>query len=103
MATGKVDRNGMGIARGSCGKATGDGTALSVTLGFRPKHIVLVNTTDATKFEWIDGMAANATLKTVTGGAMTVDTTGAIVLAEKGFIVNADTNIAAKALVWFAE
>lgn len=103
MATGKVDRNGMGIARGSCGKATGDGTALSVTLGFRPKHIILINVTDRDRYEWIDGMAANTTLKSVAAGTMTADTTGAITIVEKGFIVNAATNIAAKALVWFAE
>lgn len=103
MATGKVDRNGMGIARGSCGKATGDGTALSVTLGFKPKHIVLINLTDATRFEWIDGMPANNSIKTVTAGAMTADTTGVITLAEKGFIVNAASAANGKALHWFAE
>lgn len=103
MATGKVDRHGKGIARGSCGKATGDGTALSVTLGFKPKHIVVINMTDGTRFEWIDGMANNATLKTVTAGATTADTTGVVTIAEKGFILNAATAATGKALVWFAE
>ena len=103
MATGKVDRNGMGIARGSCGKATGDGTALSITLGFKPKHIVIANVTDATRWEWIDGMAANISFKTVTAGTLTADNTGAITIAEKGFIVSAAAAADGKALVWFAE
>ncbi len=103
MATGTVSRNGMGIARGSCGKATGDGTALSVTLGFKPKHIIVYNETDAIRWEkFFDQVDAN-TVKTVTAGTTTTDTTSAIVLAEKGFVVSAAAAANGKALVWFAE
>lgn len=103
MATGTVSRNGMGIARGSNGKATGDGTALSVTLGFRPKHVIVYNETDATRWEKFDTQVDANTVKTVTAGTQTSDTTSAIVFAEKGFVVSAAAAANGKALHWFAE
>lgn len=103
MATGTVNRSGMGIARGSSGKATGDGTALSVTLGFKPKHVIIYNRTDVTRWEKFDGMADANSLKTVAAGTCTDDNTSAIVFAEKGFVTSAALNAAGKDLYWFAE
>jgi len=102
MATGKVSRDSAGIAQSACGIATGDGTALSVTCGWRPKFVTVFNKTDVIKHEKIDGMLATETIKTVTAGTMTLDTTSAIVLTDRGFIVSAAMNGAADALVWFA-
>lgn len=96
-------RTENGIARGNTGGHTGDGTLLTVRLGFRPMHIVMINTTDAVRFEKIDGMAANATFETVTAGTSTIDTTGAITLTDDGFTVSAAVNISAKNFVWFAQ
>ena len=93
----------MGIARGSCGFLTGDGTQLSVTLGFKPKHVIFINVTDRDRYEWIDGMDANTTLKSVAAGTTTADTTGAIIAVEKGFTVPAAVNISGKKISWFAE
>lgn len=103
MATGSVSRTGMGVARGSQGKATGDGTALSVTLGFRPKYVMIYNATDATKWEYLDGLAATQSIKTVTAGTMTTDTTSAITITDTGFATTAALNASGKALVWYAE
>lgn len=96
-------RTENGVARGNTGGHTGDGTLLTVRLGFRPMHVVLINTTDATRFESIDGMPAGATFETVTAGTSTVDTTGAVTLTDDGFTVAAAVNIAAKVFVWFAQ
>lgn len=101
MATGAVTRNANGIANRAVGKSTGDGTALSVTLGFKPMVVELINLTDTTTFTKTEDMPANTTLKAVAAGTMTTDTTSAITLVEKGFIVSAAANAAAKSLVWF--
>lgn len=103
MATGTVSRNSMGIARGSCGKATGDGTALSVTLGFKPKHVIVMSETDLTRWEKFHDQDAANSIKTVAAGTTTLDTTSAVTLVEKGFIVSADAAATGKALKWFAE
>ncbi len=95
-------RDTNGIARGCSGGHTGDGTLLTVTLGFKPQHVTLINTTDAVRFEKIDGMADNATFETVTAGTSTIDTTSAITLTDDGFTVSAAVNISAKVFVWAA-
>lgn len=93
----------MGIARGSQGVVTGDGTALSVTLGFRPKSVKLVNITGVIVWEKIDGMLDSNSLKTVTAGTLTVDTTSALVITDTGFLASAAANVSAASLVWYAE
>lgn len=104
MATGSVSRTGMGIARGSCGTvAAGDATALSVTLGFKPKYVMIFNETDVIKWEKLYNQADANTIKTVAAGTMTKDTTSAIVLSESGFVATAALNAAAKVLHWYAE
>lgn len=98
-------RSADGIVRGDCGTHTGDGTLLTVTLGYKPKFVVLVNLTDVVRFEKIDGMGANDTIEIVAAAATgtTVDTSGAIVLTDTGFTVSAAVNISAKNFAWFAQ
>lgn len=103
MATGAVSRNGMGIARGSCGTFTGDGTATSITLGFKPKYIMVFNETDVIKWEKLFNQADADCIKTVAAGTMTKDTTSAIVLAEKGFVLSAALAASGKVCRWYAE
>lgn len=96
----RASRNDMGIARNFSGTTTGDGTVLTVTLGWRPKYVVIFNETDAIKWEKIDGQAAANTIKTVTAGDMTKDTTSAIQITDNGFVCTAALNASGKALVW---
>lgn len=96
-------RDTQGIARGCTGAHTGDGTLLTVLLGFRPQTVTLINVTDVIKFEKIDGMAAAATLETAAAGTLSVDTTGAVTLTDNGFTVAAAVNISAKDFVWSAD
>lgn len=97
MATGTVSRMRMGIAQGGMGKNVGDGTALSVTLGFRPARVVLLDATGNKKFEKFDLMPDTDTFD---GTAVT--TTSDIVLTERGFICSAAVNAAGKTLYWDA-
>lgn len=98
-------RESSGVARGCSGGHTGDGSICNVMLGFKPKHVVLVNITDVVRFEKIDGMAANATLEIVAAAATgtTIDTTGAVTLTDTGFTIAAAVNITDKVFVWFAQ
>jgi hypothetical protein len=67
-----------------CDIATGyfttDGNPVAIPLGFVPQSVEVVDVTDVTKWTWMRGMPATDALKEVTGGAMTVDTTSAVVV-----------------------
>ena len=96
-------RDDMGIARGTSGGHTGDGTKLTVTLGYRPQHVKIVNVTDAAVWEKIDGMTDAQTIKVVTAGTTTVDTGSTLVITDDGFTLAAAANVNAKVFVWFAQ
>lgn len=90
MATDTATSNAGGI----CNFATGrldptDNTIITVTLGFTPRHVRLVNEDLVVVWEKFEGMAAAAALKTVTAGDTTYDTNSAIVLGTNGFTVSA--------------
>lgn len=91
------------IARGACGTFTGDGGIATITLGFRPKNVKLVNITGVVVWEKIDGMLATQTLMTVTAGTLTVNTTSAVVLTATGFTVSAAAAVSTNLFVWSAE
>lgn len=107
-------REGQGIARGAVGTFTGDGTIVNVILGFKPKYVKLINLTDATVWEKVDGMGATQTMKTVTAGTLTTDTSTAITLNANtpasataaattgGFSVSAAAGINAKSFAFYA-
>lgn len=103
MATDAPTRNTLGVARGACGTATGDGTALVVTLGWRPKYVLVWNSTDATRWEKIDGMTDSHAINTVTAGTLTNDTNSGITIQENGFTVSAAAAANGKALAYFAQ
>jgi hypothetical protein len=103
MATGTVTRNANGIANRAVGKFTGDGTALSVTMGFKPMLVRIFNATDATTWEKMNDMPDTTTVKTVTAGTVTTDTTSAIVLTDRGFITSAALAANGKVCYWVAE
>lgn len=103
MASGTVSRTGMGVARGSCGTFTGDATVTTITLGFKPKYVMVFNETDVIKWEKLFTQADANTIKTVTAGTMTKDTTSAITLQEGGFTLTAALAAAAKVCHWYAE
>lgn len=72
------------IANFANGAYTGDGSgAIVMPVGFTPRYVKVIDITDVTQWEFIEGMPANNTLKTVGGAAgvpaITVDTTGLIV------------------------
>lgn len=110
MATFAAKTADGGVSNLSVGDFTADGTVTDVVLGFYPRHVTVFNMTDATSWEWVLGMPATNSVKTVTAGTTTTDTTSAIVpkgLAAtdtyKGFQLTAAAAASGKKLVFYAE
>jgi hypothetical protein len=94
---------GEGIARGTIGgTVVTDGTAVRFTIGFMPKCIKIVNATDVVVWEKLADMPASTALKNAAGD-MTIDTSGAIVIDERGFTLSAEAAGTAKTLYWFTD
>ena len=86
----------VNFASGSYTSASSD----TITLGFVPRFIQIVNSTDAAVYTKQEGMAAAASVKVVTGGTQTVDTTPLITINTDGTVTVAIA--ASKALSWVA-
>lgn len=56
----------------------GSPAAFTVTLGFSPKYIRVVNLTDRDEWEWFDGMTSGHALKRVAAGTGTAETSNCI-------------------------
>lgn len=79
-----------GVVRFSTGYIDPTANAdVAVSLGFRPRHIVVINEDLVVRWEKLERMADAACLKTVTGGDMTYDTNSAVVINDKGFTISA--------------
>lgn len=104
MATDVATNISKGIAQCSTGSFTSDNTATVVTLGFTPRWIKVINSTDTIVWEKIEGMAAANCVKTVAAGTTTIDTTSAILIdAEtRAFTISAAASGNAKAISWIA-
>jgi hypothetical protein len=57
---------------------TSTSDAVLIPLGFGPRKVKVVNTTDGVTWEWQYGMPAVNAIKTILGGATSQDTGGAI-------------------------
>lgn len=98
------DKQSDGIVRGCSGHITADGTAVTLELGFNPQHVIVINETDAIRWELIAGMAATKTTKLTGTPTFAVDTGSAIVLNGDGTVTLSATLAAnGKSLVWFAQ
>lgn len=91
-----------GRANIATGSFTGGGSEVDVELGFMPRFIKLINTTDVIIYEFIEGMADTATLKSVSAGANSVDTGSMLVPDANGFTVAAGAAVNGKDIVWMA-
>lgn len=97
-------RRGDGIVRVQDGAFTGDGTAVTINLGYIPTFFQLINQTDVIIYEKTRGMAAANCIKQIAAGTTTLDTGGAITFNSDGSItISAATNVAAKSFVFLAQ
>lgn len=87
MATVTISKRNDGVANSVTGSFTGDGAAQTLTLGFVPTQIRVINETDVILWEKWDPMAAANSLKTVgSTGVTTLDTGSAIVINTDGTV-----------------
>lgn len=83
---------------------TGTAAAFTLTIGFTPRYVRVVNETDGDKIEWFEGMADAEGLKTTDTGVAAIQTTLGITPTDKGFTVGLDTdiNVTSEQLSWIA-
>lgn len=104
MATVTATSISAGIVNFASGSFTSDNSITVVTLGFTPRWIKVVNTTDVIVWEKIEGMPAANSIKTVTAGTTTMDAGGAITINANGTIsLSAAAVGSAKAISWVAQ
>lgn len=73
------------MANGSYLDDAGTPAAMSITLGFTPKYVRVVNQTTRVMHEWFEGMTAAHSIRTVAAGTRTAETSGGITVTAKGF------------------
>jgi len=93
-----------GVSNYATGAFTSDGTIATVNVGFKPRHMKVFNATDVIIWEKVEGFPANTSVKVVTAGTTTFDTTAAITFNPDNLTValSAATVGTGKAISWFA-
>ncbi len=89
-------------------KDTGTAAAFTITLGFTPRYVKVVNVDGLCYEEWFEGMAAASAVKTVDSGSNATDivkiTSNGITVSGNTFIVGLDTdiNVSSEQISWMA-
>lgn len=83
---------------------TGTAAAITLTTGFKPRWVKVLNVTSGDEYEWMEGMADASAMKRVTAGTSSIITTLGITVSESGFIIGLDTdvNVTSEQLSWIA-
>lgn len=103
MATDTATANSAGIVNFATGAIDPtDNSDVVVTLGFTPRHVRVVNEDLVEVWEKFAGMAAAASIKTVTNGTTTYDANSAVVLDSNGFTISAAAAGNGDNVIWAA-
>lgn len=87
------------LAQVVAGTYTGTGAAQTITLGFKPKGLIIINTTDGDSvFYHIDGMADGTGVAVVLAAAAVASQ--GVTLSARGFSVGTDLNVNESAKVF---
>lgn len=83
---------------------TGTAAAFTITTGFQPRYVRVINQTSRDMMEWFEGMTDAHGIKTVAAGTRTAATSNGITPTENGFTVGLDTdvNVTSEQLRWVA-
>jgi hypothetical protein len=84
MATVTLSKRADGIVNTVTGSFTSDNAAQTITCGFVPTEVLVINETDVIIWLKIDPMAAANCIKQVAAGTTTLDTGSAIVINSDG-------------------
>lgn len=105
MATVTATSKAMGITEFSSGSFTSDNTTTTVTLGFKPRWVKIINSTDTIVWEKFEGMAAANCLKTVNHDTAqhSIDTGSHLLINSDGTLTLSQTLVgSSKAISWVA-
>lgn len=85
--------------------STGTAAAFDITLGFKPRHVRILNETSGDEIEWMEGMADSEGFKRVATGTGAMVTSNGIIPLTNGFTVGLDTdiNVISEQLSWIAQ
>lgn len=100
----------MSISNFASGSFTSDGNDYSITLGFKPRYVKIINSTDVIIWEKVEGMAAANSVKTVAGSTGANDTITTSVETGSDILFNSDGTMSlsaalagtSKAISWIA-
>lgn len=99
-------KNSASVVQVAVGRYIDTGTvaAFTITTGFKPLYVRVVNNTSSDKEEWFHGMAAASAHKQVAAGTSSAITTLGITQNSNGFTVGLDTdiNVTSEQLSWMA-
>lgn len=103
--TSSTQTNSNGVINCAFGKivtSSATAAAATITLGFAPRKVRIINHTDRIVDEWLEGMASAESLHTVAAGAQTLETTNGIAVSGNTFTLTATTLVASKTFYWEA-
>ena len=88
-------KNSASVVQVAVGRYLDTGTvaAFTVTTGFKPLFVEVMNCTSGDEYKWSHGMAAASAFKRVTAGTASIITTLGITQLSYGFTVGLDTDI----------
>ena len=83
---------------------TGTVADTTITCGFKPRYVRIMNVTSRDSEEWFEGMDADSAVKSVAAGTSTLITTNGITVSANGFSIGLDTDIlvTSEQLSWLA-
>lgn len=103
MATVTYSARSGGTVNSVVGSFTSDNAAQTLTLGFKPNYIKVINETDTIVWESFSVSSSTKVLKTTGVPAVTVDTGSAIVINSDGTVTLSATLVGnSKVITFFA-
>lgn len=102
MATVTISTRSGGVVNSASGSFTSDNAAQTITLGFKPAWMKVINETDVIVWEVFASSSATKVLKTVTAGTTTVDTGSAIVINSDGTVTLPAATVGNAKVITFA-
>lgn len=93
-----------GVSKTRTGSVNGTAAIIKVTLDFQPRVVRLLNVGGLASAEWVEDMADDSMVKTITAGTMTLETSDGITPTASGFDIgaDADVNAAGELIHWVA-
>lgn len=103
MATVTYTARSGGVVNSVVGSFTSDNAAQTLTLGFKPNYVKIINETDVIAWEVFASSSSTKVLKLTNAPALTVDTGSAIVINSDGTVTLSSTLVGnSKVITFFA-